>query len=104
MGIINLSAEQQRALAGIESCALDKLIDQAFDQEQAPLYGLQLSSCGPYVAQQFSNFQRDLSAYRQAKSNRERDETSERARRSGYRLSAAVEQMKRRMNTKTAED
>lgn len=104
MGIINLSAEQQRALAGIESCALDKLIDQAFDQEQAtPLYGLQLSSCGPYVAQQFSNFQRDLSAYRQAKSNRERDETSERARRSGYRLSAAVEQMKHRMETETAE-
>ncbi len=61
MGIINLSAEQQRALAGIESCALDKLIDQAFDQEQAPR--VMVCSCHPVVptgTQQFSNFQRDL--------------------------------------------
>ena len=104
MGIINLTAEEQRALARIDGRELDRLIEQALDHEQAtPLYGLPLTSCGPYVSQQYSNFQRDLTAYREAKANRKREETGDRARRSGNRLSAAVEQMKHRMTSEAAE-
>ncbi|ACB28368.1 hypothetical protein [Methylobacterium radiotolerans] len=104
MGIINLTAEEQRALARIDERELDRLIEQALDHEQAiPLYGLPLTSCGPYVSQQYSNFQRDLTAYREAKANRKREETGERARRSGNRLSAAVEQMKHQLTTEAAE-
>nr|WP_305846531.1 hypothetical protein [Methylobacterium radiotolerans] len=48
MGIINLTAEEQRALARIDGRELDRLIEQALDHEQAtPLYGLPLTSCGP---------------------------------------------------------
>lgn len=104
MGIINLTAEEQRALARIDGRELDRLIEQALYLEQAtPLYGLPLTSCGPYVSKQYSNYQRDLTAYREAKANRKREETGERARRSGGRLSAAVEQMKHRMTTEAAE-
>ena len=104
MGIINLTAEEQRALARIDGRELDRLIEQALDHEQAnPLYGLPLTSCGPYVSQQYCNFQRDLTAYREAKADRRRQETGERARRSGDRLSAAVEQMKHRMMAEAAE-
>ena len=104
MGIINLTAEEQAALIRLDIAELRTLIEQALDHEQAnPLYGLQLSSCGPYVAQQYSYFQRDLIAYRQAKSGRKRDETGERARQSGNRLSSAVDQMQHRMETEAEE-
>lgn len=104
MGIINLTTEEQSALTQLNATELRKLIDQALDHQQAiPLYGLQLSSCGPYVAQKYSNFQRDLTAYREARSGQKRDETFDRARRSGDRLAHAVDEMKHRMATEAAE-
>ncbi|GJE18234.1 hypothetical protein [Methylobacterium marchantiae] len=104
MGIINLTAEEQNALSRLDAAELRKRIDQALNDEQAnPLNGLSLSACGPYVAQEYSYFQRDLSAYRQAKSGRKREETGDRVRRSGYRLSHAVDQMQHRMETEAAE-
>lgn len=105
MGIINLSREEKRAISAIDQANLNKIIDRVISTGQADeLYELQLSSCGPYVAEKYRILQQDLFDLARAKSSRKREEAHESVWRSAHRLSDAVTEMRHRMETEEKED
>lgn len=104
MGEINIPRDQQNALKAIDTNDLDRLVDQAIREERlGDLYGLPLTSCGPYISTKLHYFEQALAKHRVAKAPRKRAETENALRRAGSDLSFAVGVMKRRMETEQKE-
>lgn len=104
ISVINLTNSEIIALKAIDKHELDKFIEEALEREQlSPLHQLPLSSCGPYVSNALHRFGEALSAVRAAKSAKNQEEKSSRARRAGMDLSFAFGQMKNRMETEEQE-
>src|SRR5712672_2652365 len=100
MGEINIPRDQQNALKAIDTNELDRLVDQAIQEERlGDLHGIPLTSCGPYISTKLHYFEQALAKHRAAKAPRKRAETKSALRRAGSDLSFAVEAMKRRMET-----
>lgn len=73
MGEIYISRDQQIALAEIDSSALDKLIEQAIDEERlGDLHRLPLSNRGSCVATKLRYFKEALAKHCEAKAPRKR--------------------------------
>ncbi|MFS8147628.1 hypothetical protein [Rhizobium sp. BR 249] len=101
---INLDPSEKMALKSIDPRELRTLIDQAIAVERTgALYGLPLSSCGPYVSSKYRSFQQAVHDYSVAKSAKKRGETHDRAVRAGYDLTHAIHQMQDRMDTEERE-
>lgn len=104
MGEINLSQSEKEALARVNLDELDAVIERALkDERLTELYPLRLADCGLYVAKQLDEFQRALVSHGKSKSSKKWEETNERFRRAGGRLSNAVRQMKQRMQEEEEE-
>lgn len=105
MGDIYIPHDQRTALAAIDASELDRLIDQAIQEERsANLHRLHLADCGSYIATQFHHFERAQAKHREAKASRKRAETERVLRRAGHDLTFAVRAMKRRMETEQKEE
>jgi hypothetical protein len=104
MGEINIPRDQQIALAGIDASELNRLIEQAIQEERSgDLHRLPLANCGSYIATKLRSFERALAKHREAKAQRKRAETESALRRAGHDLSFAVGAMKRRLETEQKE-
>lgn len=98
MGHVNLEPTEIEALKSIDKDKLSELIDEAIETESAAnIHRLRLRDCGEYVANMLQYFCKALSAYRDAKSAKKREETYSYARRTGSDLSFAFSRMKHRM-------
>lgn len=104
MGEINISRDEQVAIAAIDASELDRLIDQAVREERSgDLHRLPLANCGSYIATKLHSFDRALAKHREAKAARKRAETGDALRRAGHDLSFAVGAMKQRLETEQKE-
>lgn len=104
MGEINIPRDQQIALAGVDASQLNRLIEQAIQEERSgSLHRLPLANCGSYIATKLRSFERALAKHREAKAQRKRAETENALRRAGHDLSFAVGAMKRRLETEQKE-
>jgi hypothetical protein len=102
--MINLSEREKLALSRVNKAELNKLIDEAISERSASgLSRLSLVECGDYVSTEFRYFQRALADYGGSKSTKKIERTHSDAIRAGYRLSSAVSQMIRRMQTEIEE-
>ncbi|MFN3725271.1 MAG: hypothetical protein ACK4SZ_03085 [Allosphingosinicella sp.] len=104
MGEIYLSEDVKNAVRAIDVRELETRIDRALMEQRAtPLYGLHLSSCGPYVAERLRRFERELEAYCKAKAAKKREETRSRAWSAGSELRWAVRDMLHRIEEEEKE-
>jgi hypothetical protein len=104
MGEINIPRDEQVAIAAIDASELDKLVDQAIQEERSSdLHRLPLGNCGSYIATKLHAFDRALARHREAKAARKRSETGDALRRAGHDLTFAVGAMKRRLETEQKE-
>lgn len=104
MGEIYVSQREQTALRTVDIRELQGLVDQAIRDERATaLYGMHLSSCGPFVAERLHRFERDLAEYARSKSAKKRAEMETQARRAGRDLLCAVQNMQYRMEEEEKE-
>lgn len=98
MGIINIPQREREAIKGVDQMVLREAIRQCFDERRSYFpRGLGLEDCGPYVAREFRDFEKALTALSNAKSSKKRAETESDARRAGSNLENAVCQMKARL-------
>lgn len=102
---INLPRDVQEALRFIDTGALQRTIDECVDARRvgSALRAYRLDSCGLYVANKLRAFEADLKACAGAKAAKKIAETEGRARRAGYDLSYAVNQMRHRLEREETE-
>ncbi len=101
---INIPHDQQVAIAAINASDLDRLIEQAIQEERSgDLHRLALANCGSYIATKLHSFDRALAKHREAKAQRKRAETGDALRRAAHDLSFAVGAMKQRLETEQKE-
>ena len=104
MGEIYISQHEQTALKAVDARQLQGLVEQALRDERATaLHGLQLSSCGSFVAECLRDFEQDLAEYAKSKSAQKRARTEAQARRAGSDLLRAVQNMQHRMEEEEKE-
>jgi hypothetical protein len=104
MGEVNMTCDQQVALAAIDASEFERFIELVVREERAgDLYRFPLANCGIYVATQLHYFEQALAKHRLAKTGRKRAETEIDLRRAARDLSFAVAAMKRRMEVEQKE-
>lgn len=75
MGEINLSREEQIALAALDLTKIESMIEKAVRYETATDLHQTLWRCGPFIAQKLHYFEKALEAHRKAKAARKREQT-----------------------------
>lgn len=96
--MINLSDREKTAIANIDERELNRLIDQALQNEHAAgLHQQVLSGSGSYLATKLHKFESSLRGLAEAKSAKKRDRKRSEALRAGSDLSSALTQMKARV-------
>ncbi|PHX39784.1 hypothetical protein AO263_19575 [Pseudomonas sp. NZIPFR-PS5] len=104
MSYINLPSDQQAAISDVDETVLRAAVRKCIDEEHVgPLHGLDLISCGPYVATKLRGFQQAIAEYIKAKAYAKRDRTRQDALHAGSDLIHAVQQMKGRLETERQE-
>lgn len=104
MAEINITSDEQVALAAIDNGELDRAIERAIQEETSEyVHRLPLAKCGSYIETELRRFEQALVRYRQDKAPRKRSETGDALRRAGQNLSFAVGAIKRRMETEQQE-
>ncbi|QTF57943.1 hypothetical protein [Stutzerimonas frequens] len=100
MSYINLPLDQRRKISAIDVRALEAAVDKCVrDEHVAPIYALDLSGCGEFIASEYRVFERAITAYGKAKAHAKRQHTRADVLRAGSNLLHAVEQMQERVRT-----
>ncbi|NPX94507.1 hypothetical protein DZ977_006295 [Pseudomonas aeruginosa] len=95
---------EREALKAVDVVRLDKLIDYLIYEGRAGTsHRLGLAECGQFVRSNLHAFERALSEYSKAKSNKKREETKCTLRRAGSNLMHAVQQMRDRVKQEEKE-
>lgn len=97
MGEINLSREEQIALAALDLAEIDRLIERAAQYESTMTLRQALWRCGPFIAQKLHYFEKALEAHRKAKAARKREQTAYDVSKDASDLKWAVRAMRDRM-------
>lgn len=103
MGEINIPRDQQIAIAAIDASELDRLIEQAIQEERLGDLRRPLTNCGSYIKTKLRYFEEAMARHRKAKAPPKRAETEDALRRAARDLSYAVGAMKQRLETEQKE-
>lgn len=97
MGVINLPADQLKTIAAIDTVELSRLIKQAVQSESPGNLRGFLGNCGTYISSELYSFERALTAHRDARAPRKREQTGNLLQKAAYDLSSSVSAMQLRV-------